>query len=168
MAKVDNTINRSGGGDFIPLAGTEVGSPVTGDIEFGNGITFQNKLFSGDAEILFDNDSNLFILSKGTAYVRFDVGGINLFSNQGTYNSSLNLYETGLSISSDDPTSKGISGDIYYGANYDENTYVQKRYVDEVLPQVSNDFIDDAAAATGGIEVGGLYHTSGVVKIRLS
>ena len=29
------------------------------------------------------------------------------------------------------------------------------------------DFADDAAAATGGVAVGGLYHTDGVVKIRL-
>lgn len=36
------------------------------------------------------------------------------------------------------------------------------------LVEVSNDFLDDAAAAVGGIAVGGLYHTSGVVKIRLT
>lgn len=36
------------------------------------------------------------------------------------------------------------------------------------LVEVSNDFIDDTAAAIGGIAVGGLYHTSGIVKIRLS
>ena len=35
------------------------------------------------------------------------------------------------------------------------------------LPTVSGDYINDAAAAAGGILVGGLYHTSGVVKIRL-
>ena len=31
-----------------------------------------------------------------------------------------------------------------------------------------SEFADDAAAATGGIPVGGLYHTAGAVKIRLS
>ncbi len=36
------------------------------------------------------------------------------------------------------------------------------------LVAIADDFINDAAAATGGIAVGGLYHTSGVVKIRLS
>jgi hypothetical protein len=35
------------------------------------------------------------------------------------------------------------------------------------LPTVSGDYIDDAAAAAGGIAVGGLYHTAGTVKIRL-
>jgi hypothetical protein len=35
------------------------------------------------------------------------------------------------------------------------------------LPQVANNFANDAEAAVGGIAVGGLYHTAGTVKIRL-
>ena len=35
------------------------------------------------------------------------------------------------------------------------------------LPQIAANFADDAAAAIGGIAVGGLYHTAGTVKIRL-
>jgi hypothetical protein len=30
-----------------------------------------------------------------------------------------------------------------------------------------SDYADDTAAATGGVAVGGLYHTSGTVKVRL-
>ncbi|MFT4643713.1 MAG: hypothetical protein ACI8ZX_000106 [Planctomycetota bacterium] len=38
-----------------------------------------------------------------------------------------------------------------------------------VLPAVvSLNFADDTAAATGGVPVGGLYHTSGAIKIRLT
>jgi hypothetical protein len=37
-----------------------------------------------------------------------------------------------------------------------------------VLPNVVDlNFIDDAGAETGGIPVGGIYHTEGVLKIRL-
>lgn len=36
------------------------------------------------------------------------------------------------------------------------------------LPTVSGNYANDAAAASGGIAVGGMYHTSGVVKIRLT
>lgn len=32
---------------------------------------------------------------------------------------------------------------------------------------ITNDFADDAAAAIGGIQVGKLYHTAGIVKVRL-
>jgi len=35
------------------------------------------------------------------------------------------------------------------------------------LPQVADNFANDAAAAIGGIAIGGLYHTAGTVKIRL-
>ncbi len=31
-----------------------------------------------------------------------------------------------------------------------------------------NEFADDAAAATGGVDVNGLYHTAGIIKIRRS
>lgn len=33
--------------------------------------------------------------------------------------------------------------------------------------KVADNYADDAAAAAGGIPVGGLYHTAGAVKIRL-
>lgn len=36
------------------------------------------------------------------------------------------------------------------------------------LPTVAGDYLNDAAAAAGGILVGGMYHTAGVVKIRLT
>jgi hypothetical protein len=37
-----------------------------------------------------------------------------------------------------------------------------------IAPTVAGDYVNDAAAAAGGIVVGGLYHTAGVVKIRLT
>jgi hypothetical protein len=36
------------------------------------------------------------------------------------------------------------------------------------LPNVAGDYLNDAAAAAGGVLVGGMYHTAGVVKIRLT
>ena len=40
------------------------------------------------------------------------------------------------------------------------------------LLQIANyttmNFADDAAAATGGIPLGGVYHTSGALKIRIA
>jgi hypothetical protein len=35
------------------------------------------------------------------------------------------------------------------------------------LPQIADNFANDAAAEFGGIDLGGLYHTDGVVKIRI-
>jgi hypothetical protein len=36
------------------------------------------------------------------------------------------------------------------------------------LPQVANSYANDTEAASGGVQIGQLYHTAGVVKIRLS
>ena len=37
----------------------------------------------------------------------------------------------------------------------------------QMLSYATLDFVDDAAAATGGIPLGGVYHTSGALKIRI-
>lgn len=36
------------------------------------------------------------------------------------------------------------------------------------LPTVAGDYADDAAAATGGVALGQMYHTSGAVKVRVA
>jgi hypothetical protein len=36
------------------------------------------------------------------------------------------------------------------------------------LVKVGSNYADDAGAATGGVAVGGLYHTNGTVKVRLT
>ena len=36
------------------------------------------------------------------------------------------------------------------------------------LVKVADNYADDTAAATGGIAIGKMYHTAGVVKIRLT
>lgn len=55
-----------------------------------------------------------------------------------------------------------ISGALVYRF-YNGTSWISKNYG---LSTVSN-FANDAAASTGGIPIGGLYHTSGTVKIRL-
>jgi hypothetical protein len=37
----------------------------------------------------------------------------------------------------------------------------------DALPKVADNYANDAAAAIGGIAIGKMYHTAGVVKIRL-
>ena len=48
------------------------------------------------------------------------------------------------------------------------STLATQEYVAKIIPQVASDFANDVAAASGGIAVGGLYHTAGVVKVRLT
>jgi len=52
-------------------------------------------------------------------------------------------------------------GDKFYGMLHDRSVFPVS------VLAVANDFANDAAAAAGGIVLGGLYHTTGAVKIRL-
>jgi hypothetical protein len=72
----------------------------------------------------------------------------------------------GLGIHIDFSSSTG-SGDVYY--KFQEKpagTYTLATLDD--LPQISSNFNDDSEAAIGGIAVGEMYHTEGIVKVRLS
>lgn len=75
-----------------------------------------------------------------------------------------------------DPSSINVNGTIYLNdkitigaVNYPLPTGASSQIATLAdLPQIANNFLDDTAAAVGGIPIGGLYHTSGVVKIRLT
>lgn len=143
-------------GSFIPLSGTTVGNPVTGDIEFiEDGFKrLYSKGNSGDnlSEITFE-DTQISFRHK---------------TIDNTFNSFLSINGKDLTYDSIDPTSKGIRGSQNFSLNITDLDYTQKIYTDGLLPQVADNFLDDTTAAVGGIAVGRLYHTGGVVKIRLT
>ena len=61
-----------------------------------------------------------------------------------------------------------VSGAVALGAGVTAstaNTVTIKKL--QMLDYATLDFADDAAAATGGIPLGGVYHTSGALKIRI-
>jgi hypothetical protein len=77
-------------------------------------------------------------------------------------------------IGSDVDLQKGIyTARIYNPGNHTANrTYTLPNdsgtiALNTQLPTVAGNYANDAAAAAGGIAVGNLYHTAGVVKIRL-
>lgn len=106
----------------IPLEGTEVGSPVTGDIEIGDydvwGIKYTNPYDSSIAGLYGDD------------------GNFNLRFNDGTYqmdfgnSTDLSQY---YALSGDNPLFKGIEGSEYYGDLATDNTYIQKKYVTKTI-----------------------------------
>lgn len=63
-------------------------------------------------------------------------------------------------------TAKALSSDLEITGIIDDSSLAQPSVLAE--PTVARNYANDAAAATGGIPVGGLYHTAGAIKIRLS
>ena len=57
---------------------------------------------------------------------------------------------------------RNARGLILLGASINATTNVL-RFVN-----TADNYVDDVAAAAGGVPVGGLYHTSGTVKVRLA
>lgn len=49
-----------------------------------------------------------------------------------------------------------------------EFKFTGQQIADIVIPDTTDNYASDAAAAAGGIGIGELYHTAGTVKIRLT
>ena len=92
--------------------------------------------------------------NNGSMYVRIDNG-----------------YEIGELHDVKDLTTSSSFGDILYksGSIWTSSTNVKLVSGSVILSYVSSslNFANDTAAATGGVPLGGLYHTSGSIKIRL-
>ena len=137
-------------GSFIPLTGTTVGNPVTGDIDFGS--------FDGDGKSLFGVDGNNkeyglrlgLISSPANNYTNAIYGespdgslkgynGLstssepsfeiyNITNNEST---ALTLSDGYLYFSTNNTTSRGISGAQNFSPNITDLDYTQKIYVDK-------------------------------------
>jgi hypothetical protein len=79
----------------------------------------------------------------------------------------------GIGISSISSGSAGL-GLIYVGIHNTTTVFSVNRAGDVtgnrfiMTSPLANDFANDLAAAAGGVPVGGMYHTAGVAKIRLT
>lgn len=167
-------IQAAVGGGFVPLSGTEVGSPVTGDIEIlqgkflivnGNGLSSGNQIgiraamdHSSSIGSKIEVKSNHTQYGGGSGVVRLESSyenKINSILVSGSYPqirwlqttegspiiADVTFKQLGIELeSSNNPTYKGLYATAYHGANYDDNTYVQKKYVDDnFVPKAPND-----------------------------
>lgn len=107
---IDNLelIGSSSGSDFVPLTGTEVGNPVTGDIEI-----------SGESSLRTDTYTGVFI-SSNDDLVRLLRGEIQIILDSEPH------------ITVDAPaSSQGLHGTQDFTGNITDLDYTQKKYVDE-------------------------------------
>ena len=78
----------------------------------------------------------------------------------------INSYPETLTVSSNDLLIVSSSTQSDSTKNVKASTL--NTYFSNNIVNIANNFADDTAAATGGIAVGGLYHTAGVVKVRIA
>lgn len=112
-----------GSSGFIPLTGTEVGSPVTGDIEF--------LPYSGSRIIARDGSDYETYLSLGDD---LDGSGGLLYSKNTGGELYFSFSSSSVSLISTNAGFQGLVGGDYYGSSYSDNAYVQKKYVDDLRP----------------------------------
>jgi len=131
--------------------------PYTGSAEISGSLTVTGSLnvYEGLTS-LYKSGSTVFNIegSQGTLFTVTDELSGSLFSVNDI--SGIPIFE----VFSDNTLKLGT-----YNA---EELIVSESMV--ILSQVSEslDFTDDASAATGGVPLGGLYHNSGAVRIRLT
>ena len=105
------------GGDFIPLSGTTVGNPVTGNIEISEykGLVRINETEEKTSFIGFeDGNSTIRTLDTGLGYV-----------------SQIQIVGNGIEILNQNPSSRGLGSYDDYTSNITDLDYTQKKYVDQ-------------------------------------
>jgi hypothetical protein len=90
-------------------------------------------------------------------------GNNHTISSTGNENSIFGGKSNTISGSVTRATLVGLNG--YTGAATDDSVYVPALIL---VNYSSYNFADDSAAATGGVPLGGLYHTSGALKVRIT
>lgn len=105
---VDWIVSKALDFSCIPLSGTTVGNPVTGDIELDNSLG--RRLSGNTAE----------------SYIEYTADGKIVINDE----SSGEVIASGVIIKGNSPTGNGISGTYDYSANITDLDYTQKVYVD--------------------------------------
>jgi len=144
-------------GEFVPLAGTLPLVPVTGPVVFDSGAGSTNTI-EDTGNVIEDDDDLSVHNSRGfeTQDKATDLAA-GVSTSDGHYFKDLDLNTT-VSIKGDN-----VTGDVEFQLPAKpEGSYTLATI------ELADNFADDTAAATGGIPIGGLYHTSGTVKIRLT
>lgn len=145
VAKPDGTFGLEDKKDYVPLTGTVVGKPITGNIKLNDSVWFTNENNSSSSGFTFENGG-------------FDIVGSGA---NGTFSFSASQGDC-FSFHFTNPNSKGLQGSSYYGLNYDDNSFVQKKYVDDTISSVfatrvekgivdSSEFIQNGSSLSGHI-----------------
>jgi len=139
----------------IPLSGTEVGSPVTGDIEMG-GIG-SKQIYAGDlvsdfTSIIINKDD---LITKIQSKVGSDVGELIVESG-------------GVAINNNNSASYGLKGIVDFSANITDLDYTQKKYVDNRISDTATQIRSEIPNVSGFATITNLADTSTALRSLIS
>lgn len=138
---------------YVPLTGTEVSEPITGFIEMDGG---KGLWANGGASVTLRADGKVSIMngvmlnSTGNSYGGGTFSGITDFTSPATFSSQL-ITDTVFTNNAPeltfitDPTGAGVVGADYYGENYNSNSFIQRKYIDDKISYGNTTFILDGA-----------------------
>ena len=121
----------------IPLSGTTVGNPVTGDIELNNNVKIILNDVSGDIGFIQGRNDGEIEIGQD-AYGVLISADTGLIVDHGVRTNNITNSNVSGGMSLLDINGVGLTGVSYYGANYDNNTYIQKKYVDDKVSGTTN------------------------------
>lgn len=132
---------------FIPLSGTVIGSPVTGDIEI--------------------NNANGAIKIKGDAYDSYisfaDDGSVEINNTSGS-----NVFISGIGFAGNNGTGIGIYGSFDYSANITDLDYTQKKYVDTRISDTAEQIRSEMPDVSNFATITNLADTSTALRSLIS
>jgi carbonic anhydrase/acetyltransferase-like protein (isoleucine patch superfamily) len=102
---------------FIPLGGTNPGQLITGDLHLKESVNFIN-----------------YVNASYNSRFALEDGGFGFTGTGGSGSDTFSLIVSQameLNFTSSFADSKGITSDVYYGKNYDDNSFIQKKYADK-------------------------------------
>jgi hypothetical protein len=134
---VDNTDPANPVVNAIPLSGTTVGNPVTGDIELNNNVKIILNDVSGDIGFIQGRNDGEIEIGQD-AYGVLISADTGLIVDHGVRTNNITNSNVSGGMSLLDTNGVGLTGVSYYGANYTDNTYVQKKYVDDKVSGTTN------------------------------
>lgn len=160
LLKIEDITGGGTTGDYIPLSGTEEGKPVTGPIETSNtsivsmysGVNPFSEDYTGEgaSAYLIANQDIGVLLGYKTYIEGIGTVDVGMGCDDGPYSGLVTGISTQLNKDSNGKNKRidyrfnelgigvldsidevGLVGHSYYGENYTDNTYVQKKYVDD-------------------------------------
>jgi len=119
---------------YIPITGTEVGSPITGDLEFESDNVTNLKQVNANVtkQIKFEDDTTFNIrVSDNLTFNEGNIGvgdnniSLTVIDDSSANNSLLEINLDELFYSNSNPTSKGIIGNALFDKQSDPNAFAQ-------------------------------------------